>query len=115
MMLSEHNLGRMHIQDMGNAIQEMTSGKKNAANAFQSAAEAYIDLLRRHIFKEDNVLFEIATNRLSRVRMEGLAKDFERLEKEKIGRGRHEEYHALLDSLKEKYLLHHEPEISEVT
>ena len=114
-MLSEHDLGRMHTQDMDNAAQGLASRQKNAAKAFQSAAEAYIDLLRRHIDKEDNVLFEIAASRLPSAKMKQLSKDFERLEKEKIGPNRHEEYHALLDGLEAKYLRQIKSKIPPVT
>lgn len=103
-MLSEHDLGRMYIQQMGRALQQLPSGQKNVVEAFKGAAGAYIDLLRRHIEKEDNVLFEIAANRLSVSAMARLSEDFERMEKEKIGPGRHEKYHSLLKALEAKYL-----------
>lgn len=103
-MLSEHDLGRMYIQRMSRALQQLPSGQKNGVEAFKGAAGAYIDLLRRHIEKEDNVLFEIAANRLPISVMTRLSEDFEHQEKEKIGPGRHEKYHSLLKGLEAKYL-----------
>ena len=103
MMLNEHELGRKLIKEMDTALSRSREGKENATAAFQNAATEYIDLLHRHIFKEDNVLFEIAIQRLSKVRLQTLAEDFERLEQEKIGVGRHETFHRLLEGLEKKY------------
>lgn len=103
MMLSEHDLGRKLVKEMDTALVRSQPGQESAAKAFQNAATEYIDLLHRHIFKEDNVLFEIAMQRLSKVRMQALAEDFERLEREKIGVGKHEAFHRLLEDLEQKY------------
>jgi len=103
MMLSEHDLGRKLVKEMDTALARSQPEKKSAAKAFQNAATEYIDLLHRHIFKEDNVLFEIAIQRLSKVRMQTLAEDFKRLEREKIGVGKHEAFHRLLEDLEKKY------------
>ena len=111
-MLSEHDQGRMHIREMLEALAQIRAGDKDAAKTFQKAALAYIELLHHHIYKEDHVLFEIASQRLSKVRIQWLAENFDRLEREKIGPGRHEELHVLLDSLEEKYLPGREPAAS---
>ncbi len=103
-MLAEHDLGRINMSGMQSALGKIRSGDNRAAGALQKSAVAYIDLLRRHIDKEDNVLFQIAAAQLSDEKLTRLEIDFERLEKEEIGPGRHEEYHAMLDRLQEKYL-----------
>jgi hemerythrin-like domain-containing protein len=103
-MLAEHVLGRLNISGMQAALNNIQSGDNRAVGALKESAVAYIDLLRRHIDKEDNVLFQIAAVRLSDEKLARLEIDFERLEKKEIGPGRHEEYHAMLDRLQEKYL-----------
>jgi hemerythrin-like domain-containing protein len=45
------------------------------------------------------VLFEMADARLSEIQQEKLFDEFEKLGEEKIGLGRHEEFHKLLDEL----------------
>ena len=102
-MLGEHELGRKLIRELDTTLARIETGNKNTVAEFQKAATAYIDLLHRHIDKEDNVLFEIARQRLSKVRLLNLARDFERFEQETIGPGRHAEFHAMLEALNNKY------------
>ena len=60
--------------------------------------------LTQHIEKENMVLFPMADAYLSKETQERLVKDFERLEEEKVGAGRHEAFHQSLRRLKEAYL-----------
>jgi len=59
MMLYEHNLARQHTRDMGEALEAEQRGEASAAARFHKAADSYITLLNQHIFKEDNVLFNM--------------------------------------------------------
>jgi len=59
--------------------------------------------LNQHIDKEDRILFPIADQRLSQEKQQQLSDQFERLEKERIGEGRHEELHKVLGDLAENY------------
>jgi hemerythrin-like domain-containing protein len=67
-------------------------------------AKGYVNLLRDHIYKEDNVLYPMADQNLSDNAQEELTKEFDRIEKEIIGEGKHEVYHELLKNLKSIYL-----------
>lgn len=102
-MLREHDAGRNHVQEMIKALSRIEAGDRDAAAAFKMSANGYIDLLRQHIEKEDHVLFRIAEERLSTGVKTKLSESFERLEKEKIGPGRHESFHRMLEELQEKY------------
>jgi hemerythrin-like domain-containing protein len=103
-MLAEHDLGRLNISDMQAALGKIKSGDNRALNVLKESAVAYVELLRRHIENEDNVLFQIAAAQLPGEELARLKIDFEHLEKEEIGSGRHEEYHTMLSRLQEKYL-----------
>ena len=63
-----------------------------------------MDLLTQHIAKENSVLFPLADSRLDAGRDNQLFEDFERLERERIGIGKHEAFHRLLDQLSNTYL-----------
>ena len=63
----------------------------------------YVSLLNQHIFKENNVLFPMAEQVLSVNDGDKLYDNFEKLEVERIGIGKHEEFHALMDKLSDKY------------
>jgi hemerythrin-like domain-containing protein len=102
-MLAEHVAGRGHIQDMRRALADHSSGRKAAASDFVRHARSYIGLLQEHIAKEDQVLFQIADQRLSAARKNELAKGFERIEEEKVGHGRHEAFHRMLTELGKIY------------
>lgn len=101
-MLQEHERGRRHIADMKKAFGDFTlSGIKTAA--LQESVEEYVSLLNQHIFKENNVLFPMAEQVLSVNDGDNLYDNFEKLEVERIGIGKHEEFHALMDILSDKY------------
>ncbi len=103
-MLSEHEAGRERIRGMSEAAEGLRKGDPAAAARFTREARAYIGLLRDHIDKEDNVLYPIADVRLSPKIQEELAERFEKVEEERIGHGRHEEFHRMMEELKEIYL-----------
>lgn len=103
-MLAEHDLGRKYIKGMTQALEEMKRGDGQSVPAFTQNARAYVNLLRAHIEKENNVLFPMAEMHLGNEAKVRLAEGFEVLEKEEIGEGRHEELHGLLGILKAEYL-----------
>ena len=97
-MLSEHEQGRRFTRAMRAAAQELASGNEAAAGKVIDNAHGYVSLLRQHIMKEDNILFQMARRALDAQRQQELMKDFERLEREE-GEGVREKYLALLDTL----------------
>jgi hemerythrin-like domain-containing protein len=103
-MLREHEQGRGEVRAMRSAFEAYRGGDTSAAAEFASHAAVYVGLLRRHIDKENAVLFPIADSRLSTVRRISLEQAFEKLEQERIGAGRHEAFHRMIEDLGERYL-----------
>ena len=103
-MLDEHRQGRELVGAMTAAMARHRQGEAAAAARFSEAATDYIDLLNRHIEKENTVLFSIADRHLSKDTLSELKKGFDRLETEQIGNGRHAEFHRMLENLEKKYL-----------
>lgn len=103
-MLMEHNTGRDYVKNMSDAIEKYKEGDKEISLKIVENAKNYIALLSQHIEKEDNILYPMAETRLSANKQEELLEKFEKIEKERIGSGRHEEFHKLLHQLKEVYL-----------
>ena len=103
-MLDEHRQGRELVEAMTAAMTQYHQGEATAAARFSEAAKAYIDLLKRHIEKENNVLFSIAERHLSKDTLSELKKGFDRLETDEIGVGRHAEFHRMLERLQKVYL-----------
>lgn len=75
-----------------------------AREAFAREADGYIELLRRHIEKENTILFPLGEKALTPQTLEGLYELFEDHEERVIGHGRHEELHAMLGEFEKRYL-----------
>ena len=68
-------------------------------------ARGYINLLNQHIDKENNVLFPLARKASIRCKnRQKLWEGFEMIETQKIGVGKHEEFHKMIESLEKNYL-----------
>jgi hemerythrin-like domain-containing protein len=97
-MKADHAQGRKFIRDMEAALSPELDREKLA-----QAARGYAALLRNHIQKENMYLFPTAEKVLTEAQLEKLYEGFEEHEEKVIGQGRHEELHAMLKSLQEKY------------
>jgi hemerythrin-like domain-containing protein len=103
-MLHEHQSGRNYVKGMSEAFDGYKSGNPSATNNLISNAVSYVQLLRNHIEKENNILFMMADKVLNEKEQSEIFDAFEKLEVEKIGPYKHEEYHKLLEKLKNIYL-----------
>jgi len=102
-MLAEHDQGRKHAAAMAAALRGAGKGHKKARAAFAAAARGYGEILTRHIFKEDRILFPMADDKLSPDQQASLEECFAEVEKTVVGEGRHEEFHRLLERLAAAY------------
>jgi len=59
-MLHEHEQGRAYVKAMRDAFQPARDGDRDAAMRLLNAGLGYVGLIRAHILKEDNVLFNMA-------------------------------------------------------
>ncbi len=91
MMLAEHEEGRAHVRAMAAAL-DNAPGNPDAWQALRRRATSYIRLLREHIVKEDEVLFQMADGVLNGDEQKKLLREFEEHEAEEIGPGFHERY-----------------------
>lgn len=102
MMLAEHDSGRAYVRGLVEAVNRYKAGDKEARSAMLVNMEGYVELLKQHIWKEDNVLFRMASQVLSEQRQRQLAKRFEDMERLEIGVNVHERYARLADELREE-------------
>ena len=103
-LLHEHQTGRELVQKMEASLDSLGTGSVGGESTFKAFAESYSKLLTQHIDKENNVLFPMADQRLSQEKQLQMADQFERLEVERIGEGRHEAFHKLLEDLAGIYI-----------
>ncbi|HNV04257.1 MAG TPA: hemerythrin domain-containing protein [Vicinamibacterales bacterium] len=102
-MLMEHGLGRERVAGMAAGLDELRKGVPGAVAAIRAHAAAYRDILRSHIHKENSVLFPMADRVVPADAADALAAKFEAIERDRIGAGRHEAFHAMLSALKGYY------------
>jgi len=102
-MLHEHTVGRGYVRGMADGIAAYKAGEPGAAARIAENARGYVALLTQHIYKEDNILYPMADRALSAEKQAELLEGFEQVERERVGPGKHEEYHALLDRLEATY------------
>jgi hemerythrin-like domain-containing protein len=103
-MLAEHQQGRAFVRGMAEGAAQYKKGNVRGLTDFARNARDYIALLTQHIGKENNVLFPMGERVLSEKKQKELEEGFEKIERERIGEGTHEEFHRLLHNLKETYL-----------
>lgn len=103
-MLVEHEQGRAHVRAVKEAVAAYKAGDRSVIPTIVRSALGYVSLLQQHIYKEDNILYRMADMHLSDEQERRLLEGFERVEQERIGPGRHEAFHALLDRLEQTYV-----------
>jgi len=64
-MLHEHDIGRRCLRTVRQNLEAAKAGSAEAERAIRASLAEYVDMLRRHIWKEDNILFEMAKVRIS--------------------------------------------------
>lgn len=102
-MLADHDSGRGHIRALRGKLAAYRDGDRSVVPEIRRHAEAYAEMLRLHIEKENQVLFQIAEDHLSDETKDSLEEGFERIETQRVGAGRHEAFHRMLDELQKKY------------
>ncbi len=103
-LLHEHQQGREYVQNMTAALVQYKKGDRTAVDEFVKNAKGYINLLNQHIDKENGVLLPLAEKHLSEQEQAKLWEGFEMIETQKIGVGKHDEFHEMLENLEGVYL-----------
>ena len=92
MMLMEHEEGRGYVRAMAAALSAAKGDAEGAKKQLVENARAYLRLLKEHIAKEDQILFEMADAHIGPQGQRMLLEQFEEHEKEEMGPGVHEKY-----------------------
>ncbi len=102
-MRHEHEIGRAHVRRMEDAVAAYEKGDKQAPGRFAFEARGFVELLRDHIAKEEQVLFPMADRMLPPAMQDELLAGFEHAEKHEMGEGTHEKFLALADRLASRW------------
>jgi hemerythrin-like domain-containing protein len=101
-MLDEHERGRALMRRMSESVDAAARGDENARRTLRLAVAEYVSLLREHIMKEDQVLFELADRMFSHTDRKALFEGFERTERHEANAGKHELYLRLAETLHQR-------------
>lgn len=75
-MLMEHEQGRVYVKAMESAAREALAGKPGYEQIIAENAQAYAQLLREHIAKEDDILYPLAERVIPDTMRGGIIKDY---------------------------------------
>ena len=98
-MLAEHARGRELVRRMSDLLDGAARGDADSGAAFEMAVRSYVELLRQHIWKEDNVLFGMADRVLDTQGREALGRAFDAAGRAAGGAERHERHVHIADEL----------------
>lgn len=102
-MLVEHDLGRLYMSDLEEALEKVKNGDEEAKVDVIGSTISYTNLLQRHINKEDNVVYTFARRQLSKATLEKINEECEQFEAEGHKEKIQEKYIFLLEKLERKY------------
>jgi hemerythrin-like domain-containing protein len=103
-MLDEHEQGRKLVKKFKESAAHYKYGDTAIATSIRQIIGDYVSLLTRHITKENTVLFPLAEAKLGSNKDREFFEAFEQLERDRIGVGKHEEFHTVLHQLQKTYL-----------
>lgn len=101
-MLVEHDLGRMYVGNLSEALKKLKEGDEEAKLDIIANAISYTDLLTRHIEKENSVVYKFAERSLEKSLLDTINDECKAYEK-KHGNTRVKKLEAL-EKLEKRYL-----------
>lgn len=103
-MLHDHAEARRFVKGMSDGITRVKQGNDSALPDIYLNMQGYIDLLRAHIGKENNVLFKMADRMLSVAEQEKLLAEFAGVETTGFGNGKIGQFILDIEGLEAVYL-----------
>lgn len=103
-MLVEHDLGRLFMSDLRDALERVKNGDEESKLDIISNAIGYTHLLKRHIAKENDAVYKFAETKLSKEVMHTINLKTEEFELEAQKKGTQRYYAEMLERLEKKYI-----------
>jgi len=102
-MLNDHETGRSFVKGITASLTTFKSGDQTAQNTIFANMQGYLDLLRSHIGKENNILFRMADNSFSDEEQQELLSDFNEAMKARSDLGTIDDYITRIEGLAINY------------
>ena len=101
-MFSEHDLGRLFIHNLENALDKVKNGDNEAKVDIVANAVAYTDLLKRHIEKEDHTIYRFGENNLKEGSIVKIQKEINQIEEKASKQDIQTKYLEIINQLENK-------------
>jgi len=98
----EHDLGRLHMQELEAAVKKVMDGDDEARLDVIANAVSYTHLLHRHIDKEDGVVFQYARRNLGKETLDILDAECGKFEQDAMENAVQQKYLQLLEEMESK-------------
>ena len=102
-MLHDHAEGRDYVKGIAENISHLKEGDLSALNMVYYNMLGYVELLRNHIAKENNMLFRMADNALNESDQQALIGQFKQLENQGNSNNKKSDFIARIDKLTQVY------------
>lgn len=103
-MLVEHDMGRLYVRELVSSLERVKHGDEESRIDVIANAISYTHHMKRHIDKEDLVVYTFARKQLPAEFLEKVNNDTIDFEEKASKDGIQEHYISLLESLENKYL-----------
>jgi hemerythrin-like domain-containing protein len=100
-MLMEHDLGRAFVRGMEEAATRALNGEAAQDEAIVTNARGYLELLREHISKEDEILYPLAERVIPAEKRDGIVEGYRKAEKT-AAEGLEAHYRAIVEGYEAK-------------
>lgn len=102
-LLADHTVGRGLVARIAEAARRLAEGDDFGNVQLAAVLSECAQLLRGHIRREEADCFDPADRELPVAVQRELAEGYERVEREVVGAGRHEAFHAMLERLSQSH------------
>lgn len=103
-MLIEHDLGRLYMTNLENAIKRVEGGDVDSRVDIIANSIGYADLLNRHIDKENTAIYNFARRALSKEVMEDIQRQCGEAENKADKEEVQDKYIKILEEFEKKFL-----------
>jgi hemerythrin-like domain-containing protein len=100
-MLMEHDLGRAFVKGMQEAATRALAGEAGQDEAIVSNARGYLELLREHISKEDEILYPLAERVIPAEKRDAIVQGYQKAEAQ-AAQGLEAHYAAIVEGYEKK-------------
>ena len=102
-LINEHTLGNIYLKEIICCVENCKMGSTFSCDRIADCMMNYVQLIERHMQKEETIYFEIAEKVLSKEIQNEMSDQFKAIDDEFFGHGVHKRFDEYFNDLKVKY------------